>query len=76
MAAARQLPDLSTTLDYETWLDEVGDVLTGMDVDMDLWQENWAYDFRCEYEAGTPADIAATRAHDFWWQSLLAESWT
>lgn len=75
MAAARQLPDLSTTLDYESWLNEVSDVLTSMDVEIGMWQENWAYDFHAEYEAGTPARMAAIHAHDFWWQNLLAESW-
>lgn len=76
MAAANVLPELDVQLDYKTWLDDVQDTLTAMDIEMEAWQENWEFDFRGEFDRGaTPRDAALT-AYDFWWHELLAESWT
>ena len=78
MAAARICPELhpAPRPDFQTWLREVRTILLGMNTDMDEWQSNWAFDFRREYDAGAAAVIAAAHAHSFWWQELLAESWT
>ena len=76
MATAELSPDLLIETDYETWLANVHIALTTMNMEMDVWQENWNYDFLKEYEAGmTPID-AADHAHDFWWQHVLDECWT
>ncbi|HET7439818.1 MAG TPA: hypothetical protein VFJ47_00835 [Terriglobales bacterium] len=76
MAVAELLPELDVQLDYWTWLREVKNLLEGMNTEMGPWLENWDFDFREEYDAGATPDEAATRAHDYWWQQLLAESWT
>jgi hypothetical protein len=75
MATAELLPDLSTQADYKTWLDDVQDTLTAMDIEMEAWQENWEFDFRGEFNRGSTPHDAARSAYDFWWQELLAESW-
>lgn len=76
MATAKLHPEVLTETDYETWLDEVRVILSTMNMQMDVWQQNWTYDFRQEYDAGmAPAD-AADHAHDFWWQHVLDECWT
>ena len=76
MATARILPDVHIQSSYETWLGDVCEILATMDMKLDAWQENWEFDFRQEYDAGSTPHDAALRAHDFWWQQLLAESWT
>ena len=62
--------------EYETWLGAVRNVLAAMRMEPSVWQENWEFDFRKEYARGVPARDAALHAHDYWWQQLLAESWT
>jgi hypothetical protein len=62
--------------DYKDWLLDVRGALMTMNIKMDTWQRNWEYDFRDEYASYATADDAAVHAHDFWWQQLLAESWT
>jgi hypothetical protein len=76
MAVAELLPELSVQLDYWTWMNEVKNLLGGMHTEMGPWLENWDFDFRAEYDAGATPDDAAMRAHDYWWQQVLAESWT
>jgi hypothetical protein len=76
MASAELLPDLTGQLDYKTWLDDVQDVLTAMDIEMGAWQENWEFDFRGQFDRGSTPHDAAHNAYDFWWQELIAESWT
>ncbi len=77
MAAAKQLPELQSPSDYRRWLHDVRIILESeMHMDMARWSKNWNYDFRKEFEAGATPPDAALHAHDFWWQQLLAESWT
>jgi len=76
MAALEQIPDLAVRPDYITWLHEVGAALASVQMELDAWRENWPYDFRKDYEAGVSAHDAAMHAQDFWWQELMAESWT
>ncbi len=76
MSTVMQSPEAITRTEYRTWLGDVRAILASMDMDMETWQGNWPYDFRHEYQAGTATRDAAVRAYDFWWQRLLAESWT
>ncbi|HXZ79484.1 MAG TPA: hypothetical protein VEG30_06100 [Terriglobales bacterium] len=82
MSSVKQYPDLSSVSelqgrpDYETWLEDVRAVLLSMNAEMRLWQDNWRYDFRQAYEAGTSAHEAAMDAREFWWRELLTECWT
>ncbi len=78
MAALMQLPELAPTPkpDYETWLAEVQATLTTLHMEMSAWDENWPYDFAEEYDANVSAWDAAMHARNFWWQELMAESWT
>ncbi len=76
MATAELSPELLIEPDYEVWLDDVRLALATMNMDMEIWQQNWPFDFENEYDAGMiPAD-AADHAHDFWWQRVLDECWT
>lgn len=76
MATAKLAPELFVELDYWTWIREVNSLLHTMHMEMGACQENWEYDFRKEYDSGETARDAAIHAHDFWWQHMLAESWT
>jgi len=76
MSAATMLSNLQVRADYETWLGEVKAALARMNTEMQAWQDNWKFDFRREYESGCKPEATAVRAYDFWWQRLLAESWT
>jgi len=81
MSSVKQCPELLARADlarpdYRAWLDDVRAMLVSMNTEMDLWQDNWKYDFRRAYEAGTAAHEAAVDAREFWWHELLAESWT
>jgi hypothetical protein len=76
MSAATVLPGLYVQTDYKTWLNDVRQALANMNMDMKAWQENWEFDFRREYDAASEPCGTAVHAHDFWWQQLLAESWT
>ncbi len=76
MSALRQFPELVIQPDYHDWRIELHDILLARGMDVEAWSENWAYDFRRDYDAGaTPAE-SAERASDHWWRALLAESWT
>ena len=78
MAAAKIFPQLPVLPrpDFPIWMREVRNVLSDMNMDVDAWQMNWKFDFRREYDAGAAATTAAAHAHAFWWQELMAESWT
>lgn len=76
MAVARQIPDFIHRPGYNAWLEHVRADLGSMHTDLEAWRKQWKFDFRREYEAGVPPHEAALRAHDFWWQRLLSESWT
>jgi hypothetical protein len=76
MVSAKSLPDLHVQVKYETWIQDVWDVLAKLDIEAATWQKNWEFEFRKEYDCGSTPYEAAARAQDFWWQQLLAESWT
>lgn len=77
MAAAVQLlPELAPKPDYMTWMAEVQSTLASIHMEMDAWDENWPYDFEQEYDRDVSAWDAAMHARNFWWQELMAESWT
>jgi hypothetical protein len=76
MGAAKPLPELRVQTDYKAWVTDVQVALASMNMDMDAWQQNWEFDFRKEYECDCEPGDAALHAHDFWWQQVLAESWT
>ncbi len=52
---------------YESWLKEVENALSSINMPMDDWQKIWAFDFRKEFDAGTSADVGALKANRFWW---------
>lgn len=52
---------------YETWLNEVKEALTSINMSMDEWQSIWPFDFSGEHDAGTSPDTAAMKANRFWW---------
>jgi hypothetical protein len=56
------------TIPYETWLDDVSVALDSINMPMNDWQRIWPFDFRTEFDAGTTADDAATKANRFWWR--------
>ena len=76
MSAVKNWGMLTTQPDYEEWLEDVRAELAAMDMEMEAWRKNWAFDFWNEYDAGKSAHDAALCAHDFWWEQLMAESWT
>ena len=76
MAALMQLPELAPKPDYQTWLADVQSALASMQMEPGAWDENWPYDFSQDYDAGVSAWDAALHARNFWWQELMAESWT
>ncbi len=75
-AALMQVPVLAPKPEYETWLAEVQTTLASLRMEMSAWNENWPYDFADEYDADVSAWDAAMHARNFWWQELMAESWT
>ena len=76
MATAQLEPDVLTDVSYEHWFEEVRVALSTVNMQMELWQGNWPYDFRMDFEFGMGSDEAADHAHDFWWQHVLDECWT
>lgn len=76
MVSAKSLPDRHVEVSYETWIRDVWDVLAKLDIEAGTWQKSWEFEFRKEYDCGSTPYEAAARAQDFWWQQLLAESWT
>lgn len=57
-----------TTITWEIWLKDVDDALKSISMPMDEWQDNWAFDFRAEFDAGTSANTAAAKANRYWWK--------
>jgi len=76
MAAALQLAELAPKPDYQTWLAEVHSTLASIHMEVSDWNENWPYDFAEDYDENISAWDAAMHARSFWWQELMAESWT
>jgi hypothetical protein len=57
-----------TTTAYESWMEEVEEALSSINMSMEGWQTSWEFDFRREFEAGTAAPTAAMKANRYWWQ--------
>jgi hypothetical protein len=55
------------TASYDDWLGEVSRALESVNMTMREWQRMWAFDFRREFDSGTSANDAATKANQFWW---------
>jgi hypothetical protein len=53
---------------YESWLKEVEEALSSINMPMEDWQKIWAFDFRREFDAQATANEAAMRANQYWWQ--------
>lgn len=52
---------------YETWLQQVKEALTSINMPMDDWQSIWPFDFAGEHDRGTDPDAAAMKANRYWW---------
>ena len=76
MVTLQHLPHVGVEAEYGTWLAKVRADLASDQMELELWQKNWPYDFHEDYESGVSAEDSASHAMDFWWQHLLAESWT
>ena len=57
-----------TVIVYESWLKNVDEALSSINMTLEDWQTHWAFDFRREFDSGTPASEAALKANRFWWQ--------
>lgn len=57
-----------TSTAYESWLKEVEEALSSVNMPLEDWQTIWAFDFRREFEAQATAKDAAMRANQYWWQ--------
>lgn len=57
-----------TNTAYESWLKEVEEALSSINMPMGDWQKSWGFDFRHEFEVGTTANDAAMKANQYWWQ--------
>ena len=57
-----------TSTAYKSWLKEVEEALSSINMPMDDWQKSWGFDFRHEFEVGTTANDAAMKANQYWWQ--------
>ena len=57
-----------TSTAYESWLKEVEEALTSVNMPLEDWQKIWAFDFRREFEAQATAKDTAMRANQYWWQ--------
>jgi len=55
------------TATYETWLEEVEKALASINMPMEEWQRQWAFDFTREFRSGAVATDAAMKANRFWW---------
>jgi hypothetical protein len=58
---------MSTDLTYESWLREVRATLASINMLLEDWQKQWAFDFEGQYSAGASPNEAAERANRFWW---------
>jgi hypothetical protein len=52
---------------FDAWLHEVREALKLINMPMDSWQRRWAFNFRWEFDLGTPAKAAALNVNRFWW---------
>lgn len=46
----------------------VREQLESLQMAPDLWQAEWAYNFRRSYQSGTAPSEAAKRANRYWWR--------
>jgi hypothetical protein len=53
---------------YDSWLKEVEDALSSINMPMEDWQTIWSFDFRTEFEAQTTPKDAAMKANQYWWR--------
>jgi len=56
-----------TMPEYESWLREVRAALASINMPLEEWQEQWAFDFEDQYKTGTNPNEAAEKANRFWW---------
>lgn len=56
-----------TVATYKSWLARAEEALASINMPMNDWQKLWAFDFRREFDAGTPASDAAMKANRYWW---------
>lgn len=54
--------------EYATWLAEVRTALNSINMPLDEWQAQWAYDFERDYRAGVAPSKAAEQANRYWWR--------
>lgn len=58
---------MTMTASYDAWLRDVQEALSSINMPIEDWQKNWAFDFQSEFYAGTSANDAAMKANQFWW---------
>lgn len=52
---------------FESWLKQVEEALTSINMPLAEWQNRWEFDFSREFSTGTSALDAAKKANRFWW---------
>lgn len=57
----------AATTGYDTWLNQVKDALSSINMKLEDWQQVWSFDFKREFDSGTTPDAAAMKANQFWW---------
>ncbi len=55
------------TMAFESWLKEVREALAAINMPLEDWQSQWAFDFSGEFDAGTNPNDAAEKVNRFWW---------
>lgn len=58
---------MTTAAAYGVWLEEVKQALASVNMPMEEWQRQWAFDFQTEFLSGADANDAAMKANRFWW---------
>jgi len=53
---------------YQVWLGQVEVALNSINMQMQDWQNVWAFDFVSQFDAGKKPDEAAMKANRFWWR--------
>jgi hypothetical protein len=56
-----------TRIEYQSWLRQVQEALSSINMLMEDWQNVWAFDFRREFDAGATANVAEMKANKYWW---------
>ncbi len=67
MGRTRSVQDGGGPEPFKEWLNDVRVALNSINMPLDEWQRNWAFDFEREYKTGSTPGIAAERANRFWW---------